>query len=52
MALLLAAVRVKIFLSFFGDVGCRFTQINLLSIIANHFDREAGKVYDANHAPY
>lgn len=50
MDLLFTAVRVKIFLSFFREVGCRFTQNRLLSKIK--VVQEADKVYYANHAPY
>ena len=50
MDLLFVAVRVKIFLSFLGEVGCRFTQNSLLSKIK--VVREADKVYYEDHAPY
>ena len=50
MDLLFTAVRVKIFLSFFREVGCRFTQNSLLSKIK--VVREADRVYCGDHAPY
>ena len=50
MDLLFTAVRVKIFLSFLGEVGCRFTQNSLLSKIK--VVREVDTVYFSNHTPY